>query len=292
MDCIKRRLLHIAEQTYYNPLAATGRFGAIGWQGETRIVRREPDVAVVGRIDAGIVVAFRGTRAPLNPRDDDAWATFLDWMNNTHYMTRDNPNYPGAVHSGFAHSVDALWGMKGTSPGIEQTIEELLAAGAPRRLYFTGHSKGGPLANLGAWRASQRWPDIKPRVVTFAAARAGDAAFKAAYDAAGIRCTRYEVAADVVPLLPMGTETPQLVRDLLAALPFVESRDLGYVHVGERVAGGASLWRSAVANLRGLFGGGGFDRLRPAFVAAHLITPDSDYDRIVCPRGEAGCAHD
>jgi hypothetical protein len=291
MDCIKRRLLHIAEQTYSNPLAATGRFAAIGWQGEAHMVRREPDVAIVGRIDSGIVVAFRGTRAPLNPRDDDAWATFLDWMNDANYMTRDNPNYPGAVHCGFAHSVDKLWGMSGTDPGIEARIGELLAAGAPRRLYFTGHSKGGPLANLGAWRASQKWPDIKPRVVTFAAARAGDPAFKAAYDAAGIKCTRYEVLADVVPQLPIGPETPRLVRDLLAALPFAEADDFAYVPLGDLVSGGNSLWRSAIDNLRGLFGGGGFNPLRPAIVAAHMITPDSGYDRIVCPRGEPGCAH-
>jgi hypothetical protein len=291
MECIKRRLLHIAEQTYYNPLAATGRFSTIGWEGDAQLVRREPDVAVVGRIDSGVVVAFRGTRAPLNPRDDDAWATFLDWMNNTHYLTHENPNYPGSVHSGFAGSVDRLWGMRGTSPGIEKAVETLFAAGAPRRLYFTGHSKGGPLANLGAWRATRKWPDIKPRVVTFAAARAGDAAFRTAYQNAGIDCTRYEVTSDIVPLLPLGTDTPGFVRDLLAALPFVESNDLGYVPVGTAVAGGLPLWRSALNNIGGLFRGGGFRAFMPAFVTAHLITPDSGYDKLVCPRGEAGCAH-
>lgn len=164
MNCIKRRLLHISEQTYSNPLAATGRFAEIAWMGDAHIVRREPDLAVVGRIDTGVVVAFRGTRAPLNPKDDNPWATFLDWLNDANYLTHANPNYPGSVHCGFAGSVDRLWSDADGSPGIETLVEDLFAIGAPRRLYFTGtaradrsptsppggRAKGGP-ASSRAW---------------------------------------------------------------------------------------------------------------------------------------------
>ena len=41
------------------------------------------------------------------------------------------------------------------------------------------------------------------KVVTFAAAKPGDAAFRAAYEAAGIDHTRYEYNIDIVPHLPL-----------------------------------------------------------------------------------------
>lgn len=289
-ECIKRRLLHIAEQTYYNPLAATGRFAEIGWTGDAAMIRREPNVAVVGAIDKGVVVAFRGTRAPLNPHDDDAWATFLDWLNDADYVCGHGSSYPGNVHSGFAGSVDALWDDKDGAPGIRTTVEKLWAAGAPRALFLTGHSKGGPLANLAAWRAVTAWPDVKPRVVTFAAARAGDEEFARAYAQAGIRCTRYEVTADVVPRLPIGHDTPAFLRTLVAQLPGVSAPSLDYVGVGDLVSGGGSALRNLLGRVRGLLSGHGWD-LRPEIVAAHLIAPDSGYDKLVCPRGEPGCAH-
>lgn len=293
MECIKRRLLHIAELTYFNPLAATGRFAGIGWVGTPRVIRREPDVALVGRIESGIVVAFRGTRAPLNPKDDDAWVTFLDWMNNANFLAVGAiAPYPGRVHEGFARSVNRLWSKTGSNPGIKEGIDALVAEGAPRRLYFTGHSKGGPLANLAAYRATLTWPDIRPRVVTFAGARPGDAGFKAAYDAAGIATTRYEVKSDIVPLLPLGGDAPPLLRAFLDHLPFANSNQLGYVGVGDQVAGGTSAAAALGSWVRGLFSGGNpFDGLKVPAVKSHLITPDSQYDLLVCPRGEPGCAH-
>jgi hypothetical protein len=185
------------------------------------------------------VIAFRGTRPPLQPKDDASWATFLDWMNNADSLSTANRNYPGAVHRGFARSADRLWDSEGSSPGIEAHVEALLVAGAPRRLYVTGHSKGGALANLAAWRARGRWPDIVPRVVTFAAARAGDEAFKAAYEQAGIRCTRYEVRADLVPLLPPGPDLPPMLREFLDRLPGIEIGDLDYAGVASACWAGA-----------------------------------------------------
>ena len=58
------------------------------------------------------------------------------------------------------------------------------------------------MAALAAWasRATAGTPPLK--VVTFAAAKPGDAAFRAAYQAAGIDHTRYEYNIDIVPHLP------------------------------------------------------------------------------------------
>lgn len=59
------------------------------------------------------------------------------------------------------------------------------------------------MAALAAWRlkAIAGTPPLK--VVTFAAAKPGDADFRAAYTAAGIDHTRYEYNIDIVPHLPL-----------------------------------------------------------------------------------------
>ena len=74
-------------------------------------------------------------------------------------------------------------------------------------VYFTGHSKGGALANLAAARwASENAGKTPPIVTTFAAAKPGDAHFQAAYDKLVPHSLRYEYQDDIVPHLPPGVE--------------------------------------------------------------------------------------
>ena len=58
------------------------------------------------------------------------------------------------------------------------------------------------MAALAAW-SIQQTASTAVRVVTFAAAKPGDAGFRAAYEAAGIDHTRYEYNVDIVPHLPL-----------------------------------------------------------------------------------------
>jgi hypothetical protein len=94
--------------------------------------------------------------------------------------------------------LSALW------PSITAELRQRQAAApASRPLLITGHSKGGAMAALAAWslQATAGTPPFK--VVTFAAAKPGDADFRAAYTAAGIDHTRYEYNIDIVPHLPL-----------------------------------------------------------------------------------------
>jgi hypothetical protein len=310
MICIKQRLLRICEQSYYSPLPTADRFGETGWNPAAGplqnpvLIRREPDVALVGRVGNSIVLAFRGTRPPFDPKDKAIWATFLDWMNDADcapdagilYPGGHRPfAYPGIVHHGFARSVGRLWGGEGGSPGVASAVETLIAQGAGPDLLVTGHSKGGPLANLAAWRAAEQWPNLRARVFTLAGARPGDSAFKAAYEGhPRIQSTRYEVRYDVVPYLPFGDDAWPLLRALLADLPLNNYKGSGYCAVGRQVCAGAGLGETILKHLRGLFGfllgKSKFEALLPVFVAAHLIAPGSAYDALI-RADEPGCTH-
>lgn len=152
------------------------------------------DGCLVGLIEDGLVLAFRGTM----PLDLENPPSVRDWVSDFQAEPITVSGFPGCVHAGFSAALVALW------PSITAELERQ-AAGAPagRPLFITGHSKGGAMAPLAAWavRASSGTTPLK--VVTFAAARPGDAAFRAAYVSSGIDHTRYEYNIDIVPHLPL-----------------------------------------------------------------------------------------
>jgi hypothetical protein len=284
-SCIKRRLLFACRQTYKD--APPGKGTPVGWESAPWAFtsgRDDIDHVLVGRVPEGIVVAFRGTLAPFSD-STPAQRAARDWINNIEFLARDNPTYPGRVHAGFARSVNGLW------PSIKQAIRDLIRPGVPNTLYITGHSKGGALANLAAWRAlGTEGLDPPIRVFTIAAARAGNEDFRTAYHAhGGIRCLRYEAARDVVPLVPLGGDTPRWAKPLIRAV-WGPLGDNHYVSVGKRVPASAGVLAVFGANLRALgprsLGG---DFLRE-LAAAHSIDSGTEYDTLVCD-GEPGCTH-
>lgn len=298
--CIKRRLLFAASQAYEPEIETMRR--TVGWTSRPLVVRREVafwrrpiDQAIVGTVPEGVVVAFRGSLPPFHGTRHDGWDVLLDWMNGGLSMCRDDPAYDGGVHWGFAESVRRLWLDDGAALGVRSAIQAQLAAGAPRRLFFTGHSKGGALANLAAYRAARRelWRDMPIHAQTIGAVRPGNADFARAYAATRIRCLRYEVAYDMVPHLPPGPTTPQWVRTLVSQVwPGIGSGD--YHPVGTRVAPErtAEDWLDEwMGRVRGALGDRGLDltAFTPSAIAAHAICPHSDYDRLICT-GEPGCS--
>ncbi|MDB5692874.1 MAG: putative lipase [Alphaproteobacteria bacterium] len=309
--CLKRRMLFAAAQCY-DPAKSPRE--KVGWIGEPAVIARDfsannvpisrfhfdqkIDLALVGRIAEGVLVAFRGTLPPLErvngrlqPDNHGLAAILLDWLNDANCGPYPAGHYPGQVHNGFAGSLERLWGT-GAADGLEAQIGRLLQQG-PAALYFTGHSKGGPLANLAAWRARQKWPQVPVKVLTIAAARAGDDTFARAYGQSGIDCLRYEVDTDVVPLLPLGGDVSPFAAGVIRAvgIPY-EGKHFGYQPVGHQVIGRQSL-TERVTDFFGRLGASLFwhkaaEAFLPTVVDAHRIDPDSRYDLWVC---EKGCPH-
>jgi hypothetical protein len=72
----------------------------------------------------------------------------------------------------------------------------------PGRIWITGHSLGGALGMLFAWRMRRNFTPAG--VYTFGQPRIGDRAFSDAYEALGLKSLTWRVvhAADVVPRVP------------------------------------------------------------------------------------------
>jgi hypothetical protein len=169
----------------------------------------EIDACLVGPTPDGVVLAFRGTL----PFDINSSPTVFDWLNDFDADPISANGYPGQVHAGFLGTLGYLWDR--LLPEVNrQRVGDLAAL----PLLITGHSKGGAVASLAAWRL-QTGSAIPTKVVTFAAAKAGDGAFRDAYDAE-IDHTRYEFADDIVPHLPPAQGG---FLDVLTALPFIGS---------------------------------------------------------------------
>lgn len=298
--CMKRRLLYASSQAYQPGMEVHAR--GVGWIEPPIVVRREGlighrtiDLALVGRVSEGVVVAFRGTLPPFFAGDNDGWSVLLDWLNDTMSLCIDAPEYGGGVHMGFAESARRLWEDAGSAPGVKTAVEAMLeqsrADGRARRhLFVTGHSKGGALANLSAYRAAHvmEWRDMGVSVATIAAARAGNAAFARAYAATRIACLRYEIPSDLVPHLPPGPHTPHWVnvvaRGLVPRLAATDYHPVG-VRVGpEPSPHGHKPWAGTRRKLPRLLGrrGLGLDALMPGVLRAHAICPDSAYDALIC----------
>jgi hypothetical protein len=283
--CLKRRLLFASVEAYHPrpPLYAPSP----GWLG----ARREEigagiDLALVGRFAEGIVIAFRGTLPPGDLKPNlkslavpsilDPLVVF-DWLNNLHGElisgtrvgngTTLAATIPGRAHEGFAGSLVSLW------PGVASAIERLREGDDAPRVYFTGHSKGGALANLAAACAGQVWRRAVVKAVTIGAPRTGDGDFAKAYRDSGIDCIRYEVEEDLVPKIP-GTSN--------ALLPSFA----GYEPVGTFCP--VALKRYPLPFFRLPFGMGDDRGFLDKRIAAHLPYAGFGYGDNVC---EPGCQH-
>ena len=126
---------------------------------------REIDACLVGEIEDGVVVAFRGTL----PFDIHQISSIQDWIVDFQADPVPVNGFPGVVHEGFFSALSVLL------PGIvAQLQQQRVGALAAKPLLITGHSKGGAVAGLAAWQF-QRIANIPVKVVTFAAAKPADA---------------------------------------------------------------------------------------------------------------------
>ncbi len=139
-----------------------------------------------------LVVAFAGTDPVIT----------ANWITDFNIRTG-----PDGIHRGF-------------SEGVASIGPALLAAlkGTTKRIFLVGHSLGGALAVVAAWRLTgdngelADWLPPGERidagriagVLTYGMPRAGDEAFEASYRSRGLwqKTARLEYGSDIVPSLP------------------------------------------------------------------------------------------
>ncbi len=150
--------------------------------------------------DQVIVLAFRGSEIP-NSIDG-----FKDWLltNAKNFLIQPTgkigtdfvaAGVGARFHRGFMEALEEIW-----EPMF--TAIDAVVAKQDRPLFITGHSLGGALALLAAWRLQRQMIPIH-NVYTFGAPMVGDQlAAKAFEKEFPNRIYRYVDGGDMVPLLP------------------------------------------------------------------------------------------
>jgi hypothetical protein len=286
---IAAKLLRASQLAYdvttNGPVAIRPPFDEIGLTAQTAgfaVGNRQIDAALVGETASEVIVAFRGT-LPLTSASTDKKQVLLDWLGDLDARPVAGQNLPGLVHEGFLSALDALW------PAVSAAVP----AGKP--LHFTGHSKGGALADLAAARYATQHPAAPaPMVTTFAAAKPGDGAFHAAYDQLVPHSVRYEYSDDLVPHLPPSLQFRAMflgfdlfAAEIARAAALLPVGVAGYEGVGELLyieASGAVVPDSDTLRLERYLSLAQLLINPGEIVSDHSLSDDGGYARAVLPQ--------
>jgi len=192
--------------------AVSPHYSAVGWKGAPTFFFAGPgniNACLIGtNQEDSIVLAFRGT---LPPTSFNIPPQVRDWMQDFLVEPVVEPgSLPNGmkVHGGFWNAVDSLW------PQMLQALRVLLASDVQRKLYITGHSKGGAMGAIAAARLFFEEKIVAAGLYMYAAPRAGNSIFVSGFPAT-VPVVRYEHYLDLVPLVPPDLE----FIELLAAVP-------------------------------------------------------------------------
>jgi hypothetical protein len=167
---------------------------------KARLISVDNTQVYLAENDKVLVIAFRGSQAPTSLDG------FKDWLltNANNYLIlpegRIGTDFAAAgvgtrFHRGFMQALDVIWEplFAGTTKAMESS---------ERPLWITGHSLGGALALMAAWRLLRNFVSVH-EIVTFGAPMVGNEAAARAFDQefAG-KIFRYVNLEDPVPLLP------------------------------------------------------------------------------------------
>jgi hypothetical protein len=156
--------------------------------------------AYVATDDQNIVVAFRGTEAPTSLEglkdwlltDADNYLILPEGQIGTDFAAA---GVGARFHRGFMTALADIWGS--VCAAVEAELQK-----KERPLWVTGHSLGGALALLAAWRFLRKTIDVY-RVYTFGAPMVGnDTAVKAFDQELEGQVFRFVHGPDIVPRLP------------------------------------------------------------------------------------------
>jgi pimeloyl-ACP methyl ester carboxylesterase len=165
-----------------------------------RLISVDNTQAYLASDQEAIVVVFRGSESPTNLDG------FKDWLltnaNNLLVIPdgRIGTDFASAgvgarFHRGFMEALAEIWDP--LAEAVQQAWDEL-----ERPLWVTGHSLGGAIALLAAWRFQRHFIPIH-EVVTFGAPMIGNAAAAHAFEQEfPDKIFRYVDIEDPVPLLP------------------------------------------------------------------------------------------
>lgn len=161
--------------------------------------------AFVAAGPAQIVIAFRGTEVNVADMLTDAWAQPVEL----------SARVPGRVHGGFATTCGALW------PDLMLKVSAARKKFPAARLWLTGHSLGGGLANMAAAKLLFDEKLEVQGLLTFGTPVTGDETFHKALDKAlGGRHWRCVHQLDLVTLDLSAVPMPDI--PFLGSLPGVD----------------------------------------------------------------------
>ncbi|CAA3025784.1 phospholipase A1-Igamma1, chloroplastic [Olea europaea var. sylvestris] len=177
----------------------------------------------IGRRD--IAVAWRGTVAP------------SEWYDNMQRKLEPIGQGEAKVEYGFLsiYSSKSESTRYNKSSASEQVMREVMklvnyynGRGEEVSLTITGHSLGGALGLLNAYEAAKNFPGLPISVISFAAPRVGNIAFRDELYQMGVKTLRVTIKQDVVPRMPgiVFNESLQKFDDFTGTLEWV------YTHVG------------------------------------------------------------
>lgn len=135
--------------------------------------------AFIAYNDSKIIIAVRGSEFPF---------VTMDWRNNVkffQYTNKEVKQYcPGSgIHGGFFQSALRIKEIKNLESGsyIYNEIIKLHAEGG-RKLYFTGHSLGGAIANVLAFFTAYETPLEISGVYTYGEPKGGNITYQECHD--------------------------------------------------------------------------------------------------------------
>jgi predicted lipase len=192
-------LARACELAYYNEPEGPTRFRSeLGL--DAQLISRENTQVYVAVNDRAIVVAFRGSEAPTTLDGLKDW--LLTNANNYLILPEGQAGTDFAAagvgarfHKGFLTALEMVW------EPLRAVVDEAVKA-KDRPVWVTGHSLGGALALLAAWRLLRSYISVQ-EIVTFGAPMIGnDAAARAFEQEFSGKIFRYVDLEDVVPHLP------------------------------------------------------------------------------------------
>jgi hypothetical protein len=192
-------LSRACDLAYYNEPDGPARFRSeLGL--EARLISVDNTQVYVAENDQSIVVAFRGSEAPTTLDGLKDW--LLTNANNYLILPEGQAGTDFAAagvgarfHRGFLEALEMVWEPLRAAVDQAQKTKE-------RPLWITGHSLGGALALLSAWRFQRNFIAVH-EIITFGAPMIGnDAAAKAFEREFPGKIFRYVDLEDVVPHLP------------------------------------------------------------------------------------------